>query len=316
MRNQNKYYHGVLLLNKERNITSHDAVLRVRSFIKQRRIGHSGTLDPLAEGLLVLCIGKATKIVQFLSGYDKTYEAEICLGQRSKTYDSEGVYHDQMPMTAPDMSIDEFSEIVQKYIGTITQTVPAYSAVRVNGERLYNMARRGVEIQLPERKVTIRNITILGYNKPYLQLRVACSSGTYIRTLANDIGEQLNCGAYLSGLLRTEVGTLNLNDALTLQEVQSLHEAGTLRQNLLPFEKVLKYGAIRITDEFEEKVICGRTVTYKDIVDIEGRFDIGDRILLKNVRGKVLAVGMAKTSSTSLPDSNGDELFKYVRVLN
>ncbi|MEA3296584.1 MAG: tRNA pseudouridine(55) synthase TruB [candidate division Zixibacteria bacterium] len=311
-----RYYHGVLLINKPRYMTSHEAVMRVRGFIKQRRIGHTGTLDPLAEGLLVLCIGKATKVVQFLSGYDKTYEGEICLGQQSKTYDSEGLYHNQMPMAAPDMSIDELTEIVKEYEGKIKQTIPAYSAVRVNGERLYNIARRGGNVDLPERYVNIRDITVLGYSKPYLQLRITCSSGTYIRTLANDIGNRLKCGGYLSGLLRISVGSLNLSDAFTLREVKDLHESGMLGQHLLPFEKVLNYGAIKITKEFEKKVICGRAPRYTDVVGIEGSFETGDRIVLKNVRGKIMAVGMAEVPSTSLQDSNSDELFKYVRVLN
>jgi tRNA pseudouridine55 synthase len=214
----------------------------IRRSIGQRRVGHTGTLDPLAEGLLVMCLGKATKIAQFLSGYDKTYEAEICLGQRSATYDREGIDNEQ-PVVDP-----------------------------------------------PEREIEIKEILFLGYRKPHLRLRIICSPGTYIRSLADDLGEKIGCGAYLSGLRRLAVGELRVKEALTLDDVRRRHEADTLHEQLLPYEAVLRYNAITVCDDFKESVICGKELTSADVEKLEGSFSASDRVLLKDTDGHILAV--------------------------
>lgn len=309
-------YNGVLLLNKPNGITSHDAVTLVRRIIHQRRIGHTGTLDPRAEGLLVICIGRATKVVQFLSDWDKSYDADILLGQRSRTYDSEGIYLDQAPKLPPDMSPKELTEFLKQFTGVIRQRVPAYSAVKVNGERLYNIARRGEEVETPERDVEIKKLQLLDYSKPILRIRVTCSKGTYIRTLADDIGTKLGCGGYLARLLRLSVGKFRIDDALSPEAIEQFHERGTLHKYMLPYGEVLDFPAIVVVDSFQEWVLSGKDVKVKHITAIEGAFGIGDKIVLKDQQGDILAVGTAQVSSSDWQTTSVDSLFKYVRVLN
>ncbi|MCK4607456.1 MAG: tRNA pseudouridine(55) synthase TruB [candidate division Zixibacteria bacterium] len=310
------YYHGVILLDKPAGITSHDAVLEVRRAIRQRRVGHAGTLDRLAEGLLVVCIGRATKIVQFLSGFDKTYEAQICLGRRSRTFDSEGVYADEAEQTIPDLNSTALAKLVSEFTGRIKQRVPIYSAVRVNGVRLHRLAREGVDVVPPEREVKIREIDVLEYDKPHLRLRISCSSGTYIRSLADDLGNRLGCGGYLSKLRRTAVGALTLDDAVSSDDVPRLHGAGKLADHLMSFADVLTFGAIRINDEYEPYVVSGKSLRARDVIGVEGSFGVGDKIVLKNTQGEVLAVGTAGSPSRCVGETRDGELFNYIRVLN
>lgn len=313
MNRRGRFYNGVLLLNKPIGITSHDAVTNVRKTILQRRAGHTGTLDPKAEGLLVVCLGRATKIAQFVSDFDKVYEAEVSLGRTSRTYDSEGLYENQLPKTAPDMDETEAQEVLNKYLGRIKQQVPAYSAVRVGGQHLYKMAREGNFVEPPTREVEIKEIDLIEYEKPCLRFRVHCTKGTYIRSLANDIGKDLGCGAYLSALIRTSVGHLDLSKALTLGEVTRYHSNGTLYSHLLPYDKVLEYPSLYISDELLPYIISGKDVRADDVTKIEGEFAAGDRIMLKNAKGQVLAIGMAEFDHDKL---QGPSVFGYTRVLN
>lgn len=317
----NRYYNGVLLLNKRSGITSHDAVQEVRRAIRQRRVGHTGTLDPRAEGLLLVCLGRATKLVPFLTEQEKTYEAEICLGQRSSTYDQEGVYQDQPLLQPPDMDVAEFQTLLDGYLGRQKQTVPAYSAVHVNGRRLYEIARSGESVDLPQRDVEISRIRATGYRRPHLRMVLTCSKGTYVRSLAHDIGEKLQCGAYLSGLKRLQVGRFQLEDALEIDDIERLHQTGRLGSALLRHDQVLEYSALVVSDEFRRQVINGRDLLPQDVVDVQGSFEVGDKIVLKDSRGYVLAIGESEVGSTAIEPQTEDEkvanrLFRYIRVLN
>ncbi len=309
-------YSGILLLNKQPGITSHDEIMNVRNIIGQKRVGHTGTLDPQAEGLLVICIGSATKIVQYLSNFDKSYEAEIYLGKSSTTYDSEGEITSDMPEAAPDFSAEEFSKILDDFRGTFTQKVPAYSAIRINGKHLYELARAGKEVERPERQVTISELEVISYIKPRLTIRVSCSKGTYIRTLADDIGNKLKCGAYLSALKRTGVNGLLLENALTIDEVEQLHQSGRLKERLLSFREMLDFRCIFVSDIFKEKVISGATLTSSDISGTDGNFSTGDRVLLKDQNGNALAIGRAEVDSSEISKSADSKIFTYSRVLN
>lgn len=318
MTRRGRFYNGVLLLNKPVGITSHDAVAQVRKAIQQRRAGHTGTLDPRAEGLLVICLGRGTKVARFLSDFNKVYDAEVLLGRKSRTYDSEGIYNDQMPMVVPDMSPKEAQELLNNYLGKIKQQVPPYSAVKVNGQRLYNLARNEMPVDPPTREVVINEIKLLDYNKPHLRFRVNCSKGTYIRSLANEIGDRLGCGAYLSSLKRLSVGKLSLNDALTLSEVERYHQNDTLGKHILHYGKVLIFPSITVTDQFRKYVVSGRKLVPEDIIEMEGEFSTGDTIMLKDTRGRVIAVGLAKRDSKDFHEPVGDDeiMFGYIRVLN
>ena len=318
MEKKHKSYNGVLLLNKPAGWTSHDVVAKVRGIISQRRVGHTGTLDPLAKGLLVVCVGRATKIAQFLSGHDKTYEADICLGMTSPTFDSEGIRDDQTPAEIADLTLDQIESLLDCYRGTITQIVPAYSAIRVDGQRLHHLARKQVEVDLPEREVEIKKLELLDYTKPRLRLRVTCSKGTYIRSLADDIGRDWGCGGYLANLTRTAVADFHLSEALTLEEVANRHANDSLQDSLLPFDRALHCGALTVTEDFRSGVLSGASLTRRDIAAVEGDFMAGDSVFLKDTEGEVLAIGKAMVAANSITDSahNGHTLFDYIRVLN
>lgn len=309
-------YHGVLPLDKPSGISSHDAVDRVRRIVRQRSIGHAGTLDPAAEGLLLLCLGRATKVVRFLVSDEKTYEATITLGRESKTYDAEGVDFETPANPVPELHKPALDKVLAKFRGAITQRVPAYSAVHVNGERLYEAARRGEEVQLPERPVTIKQLDVLSQTEDTVSIRVVCSKGTYIRSLAHDIGRELGCGGYLSYLKRTGAGSHSLGDAVTLDEVSELHDQDDLAERLTPIERALNFAAVTISDDFSRLVLHGRTPEPSDVVGIEGAFAPGDHIFVKNRAGSVLAVGTAAFASRQAPDKRPRTLLRYDRVFN
>ncbi|MBN1211479.1 MAG: tRNA pseudouridine(55) synthase TruB [candidate division Zixibacteria bacterium] len=309
-------YNGVLLLNKPSGISSHDAVMELRRILNQRGIGHTGTLDPLAEGLLVICLGSATKIARFISETDKTYEAEIYLGVRSDTYDAEGADYTAPARHVPDLSDDDLETLLVEFRGEINQKVPAYSAVRIDGKRLYQKARRGQPVERPKRTIKIHDIKLLDYRNPKIRISVTCSQGTYIRTLANDIGEKVGCGAHLSALKRTAVGKFTCDRALTLEETTRYCRTDKLEQHILPIDRALDFSAIKITDEFSRAVVNGRFLSWDDVTGVEGSFSSGDKVLLKNNRGGVLAIGTARVDSEDFKTQKGDQLFNYIRVLN
>jgi len=238
-------YDGVLLLDKPRGMTSHDVVDAVRQVYGTRRVGHTGTLDPLAEGLLVLCVGRATRIAQYLSDASKEYVATIEFGRTSPTYDAEGLEHEEAP---DNVTIDEdkLNAVLQQFTGTIEQQVPAFSAVRVDGERLHKSARAGKDVERPTRTVTVNDIFVLDLKDNQLRIRVRCSKGTYIRSLAHDIGQAYGTGAYLRLLRRTAIDNLRLEDAVPLNRLQEEAESGQQGQYLLAYERAFRYNRVLV----------------------------------------------------------------------
>lgn len=226
---------GFLLIDKPAGMTSHDVVDRVRKAANTRRVGHAGTLDPFATGLLILGINKATKQLNDLVGLDKTYDATAQLGATSTTDDPEGEitqgtgHRARGTGSIPDATMIE--RTLDQFRGGYTQTAPAFSAKKVGGKKLYELARKGTvgDIELPKKDVKIYELTIMSYDWPMLQFKTSCSSGTYIRALARDIGEALGTGAYLTELRRTKIGNYDVADALPLE---SLNE-DTLKQHLI-----------------------------------------------------------------------------------
>ncbi len=309
-------HNGVLLVDKPRGMTSHDVVDHLRRIIGQRRVGHTGTLDPLAEGLLVTCLGRATKLAQFISSFDKTYDAEVYLGQSSVTFDGEGVAAAGPPKPVPSVSDDQLESLLCRFVGTITQRIPAHSAVKVGGQRLYKLARMGREVELPERQVEIIDLQLLEYREPVLRIRVSCSPGTYIRALANDLGERLGCGAYLLGLRRTRVGQLSVDNALSLPEIERLCEHNELKERLLSPGQVLPYPAIVVSDDLRQAVLAGRSITSRQIIRLTGAFTEGQLVSVTDSDGNVLAIGTADASSALVSDAASGSLFTYTRVLN
>lgn len=254
---------GILPLYKPIGVTSHDCVDRLRNITHQRRIGHTGTLDPGAEGVLPICFGKATKVVQYMTEDTKTYEAEIKLGQATTTEDSDGEIIAEKPIEYP-LSRNEIIDALKKWTGTFEQTPPMYSAVKVKGKRLYEYAREGIEIERPKRQVTIYELELLDSRAEFageqisFRVRIRCSKGTYIRTLAVDIGQTLGYPAHMSALIRTASGAFTLEDCFTFEAIEKLMRENHLEEKLFPPGKALASLRRLTVDEKEEaKIING-----------------------------------------------------------
>jgi len=220
---------GVVVIDKPGGLTSFDVVARVRRALGEKRVGHTGTLDPMATGVLPVCVGEATKLVPFLVGGDKEYEAELCLGVTTDSLDATGTVTSET--NAAHVSRADVERALPGFVGTIQQRPPMHSAVRVDGQRLYKLAHQGLEIERQPRAVVVHAIELLGFEAPRARLRVRCGKGTYIRSLARDLGERLGCGALVQRLRRTRVGPFTVDEALTLEA-----EASTARARLLPIE--------------------------------------------------------------------------------
>ena len=231
-----KQVDGVLLLDKPIGLTSNDALQKARRLFSAAKGGHTGTLDPLATGLLPLCFGEATKFSADLLDADKTYEAELKLGVTTDSGDAEGQI---IASVAVDVEKEAIFKVLPQFIGAIQQVPPMHSALKRNGRPLYELARKGIEVEREPRAVTIHAIDVLSFAGDHLSLRVACSKGTYIRVLAADIGKALGCGAHLAGLRRTVVGDLDLARSVTLAELESLDETGRAG-HLQPVDALLR----------------------------------------------------------------------------
>lgn len=205
---------GILIIDKPGGITSHDVVNRIRRLTGIRRVGHAGTLDPLATGVLLLCVGHTTRLVEYLVGHDKVYEVTVRLGQATNTYDAEGKVVAERPFSH--LTTTQIKQSLDQFRGPIQQKPPIYSAIKKDGQPLYKLARAGVDVDVPARAVTIHTLEILTITLPEVHLRVICSSGTYVRSLAHDLGEALGCGGHVTALRRTAVGDFAVTDAVPL----------------------------------------------------------------------------------------------------
>lgn len=229
---------GVLVVDKPIGLTSHDVVQIIRRGTGIRRAGHTGTLDPRASGVLVVLIGPAVRLSEYVSASDKRYQATIRLGSSTDTYDAEGT------PTSPTVSVENITEehfnaILQKFVGEIEQVPPPYSAVKVKGRKAYEAARQGEEVDLTPRIIRVYSLEVLEWAPPEVVIDVYCSSGTYVRSLAHDLGKELGCGAHLIGLRRTRSGRFTLRDAVPLRRLQEAFEAGDWYKYLIPAAEAL-----------------------------------------------------------------------------
>lgn len=226
---------GVINIYKEAGYTSHDVVAKLRGILKQKKIGHTGTLDPQAQGVLPVCLGKGTKLCDLLADHDKEYEAVLRLGITTDTQDMEG---NVLQESSVQVSEKEVRTCILSFQGEQMQVPPMYSALKVNGKKLYELAREGKVVERKARPVTFHKIEVLWMELPKVKIRVQCSKGTYIRTLCNDIGEKLGCGGCMEELLRTRVERFALEDAVKLDEVQKAMEEGTVDSLILPVDRI------------------------------------------------------------------------------
>ena len=238
-------FEGILPIYKERGITSHDVVFRARRILQMKKIGHSGTLDPEVDGVLLLLLGGATKVSDYAMDLGKSYRAEVCLGIKTTTEDLTGELVEECKVT--DISLDKIKEILKSMIGEIEQKPPIYSAIKVNGRKLYEYARRGqFNVEIPTRKVNIYNISFIENSeyykddKFYFSIDINCGKGTYVRTIATSIGEKLNLPSTMSKLTRTRSGEITLDNCLTLSEVEQHLKDEILEEKLLRKEYALE----------------------------------------------------------------------------
>lgn len=257
---------GLILARKPRFVTSHDVVARLRTILSQQKIGHFGTLDPLASGLLLTAAGKATKLFPFFSKLDKAYEGRMRLGFSTDTYDNSGR---QTSMAIQDMpDAETLLEALKQFEGDITQVPPPFSAKKHLGKPLYVFARQNKPVESRPFRVRVHFLRLRNYSPPYLDFEVKCSSGTYIRALAHDLGQRLGCGAHLTELVRTEIGEYLLRDAITLEEIRELHEAGKTENFLLPLETLLPFFPRATLNETGARLVRnGRPVSQENIAE-------------------------------------------------
>ncbi|MDP6575591.1 MAG: tRNA pseudouridine(55) synthase TruB [Candidatus Peribacteraceae bacterium] len=251
--------HGFLLINKPVGPSSHDCVYQARRLLHEKKIGHLGTLDPAAEGLMVMAVGaKALKVVELFNKLPKEYEATIKFGEISSTYDREGVIEEfeiKPGVNLPTMT-DIQNVIADRIIGKIDQVPPAHSAIKIGGERAYRKMRQGRGVSIPPREVEIKKCEVLSFEYPILKARIACSSGTYIRSIANDLGILLRCGGYLQGLKRTKVGDWSLDDSAGLEDLTW--------SDVTPLKEVLRVRLkVELTSSQAEDVRHGRDIDIK-----------------------------------------------------
>ena len=242
--------HGIINVYKEKGYTSHDVVARLRGILGQKRIGHTGTLDPDAEGVLPVCLGKATKVCELLADWDKTYRAILLLGQVTDTQDVSGEILETREVTA---SIKEVYEAIQSFKGEYAQVPPRYSALKVNGKKLYELAREGKTVERKARNVQIHEIKIHEIVLPRISMTVNCSKGTYIRTLCHDIGQKVGCGGCMEQLLRTQVGMFRVEESLRLDEIEVLHDLGQLQEHMAAIDSLFSlYPAVTVKQEYQK----------------------------------------------------------------
>ncbi|MGO9013627.1 MAG: tRNA pseudouridine(55) synthase TruB [Dissulfurispiraceae bacterium] len=285
----------VVQFNKSGNSTSHDAVAAVKKLFKVRKAGHAGTLDPLATGILLICLNEATKITGYLSDLDKEYIVTARLGESTDTYDTEGTITRQSS-AALAVTRKEVETTLSEFTGEIEQTPPMFSAVKMNGRPLYELARKGIVVDRKPRVVMVRSIEIIEFKMPYLRLRVSCSKGTYIRSLCNDIGDALGVGAHVTELARTRIGDFTLENAAAIDELPQKTEA------LHTIDAALKHLCeIRLNGDEYMRAINGSPVPFAEAEDRRtgGMESLRSAFVrLRNPEGNIFGIG--KVAATSI----------------
>lgn len=249
---------GILNVYKEKGYTSHDVVAKMRGILRMKKIGHTGTLDPDAEGVLPVCLGKGTRLCDMMTDKEKTYRAVLLLGVETDTQDVSGTVLSSSPV---EVTPDQVEAAILKFLGPYDQIPPMYSALKVNGKKLYELARAGKEVERSARPVTIHEIRVEEICLPRVTFTVTCSKGTYIRTLCYDIGKLLGCGACMESLVRTRVNEFLLEESLTLSQIEKLRDDGTLMEHVVPVESVfLELPLFLVHPDFDKLVHNGNPV--------------------------------------------------------
>ena len=253
---------GIIIIDKPLGRTSHDMVYEMRKVTGIKKIGHTGTLDPMATGVLPVCIGSATKMADMLTLSDKSYIAELVLGRTTDTQDADGKVLTECEVNC---SEEEIRCAVNSFVGEIEQVPPMYSAIKQNGKKLYELARQGIEVERKPRKVTINSIDILEISGERVKIDVSCSKGTYIRTLCEDIGKKLGVGAYMNTLRRTRTGQFTIEESHTLSEIKELKESGGIESIIIPADRMFEeYPSVTLNPKQVKSVTNGVAMTYRE----------------------------------------------------
>lgn len=299
---------GVFNINKPHGLTSHDVVDRVRRITGVRRVGHTGTLDPAAVGVLPVCVGRATKVVQFLIACDKEYRATMELGVVTDTQDGAGKVLERRDASA--VTEDQVRRVAAEFTGDLEQIPPMVSAVRVQGRRLYQLARKGYEVERAPRRVRILELEILKVEVPRVGFRVVCSKGTYVRTLTADMGERLGCGAHQAELLRTRSGAFRIEDTIALEALEHSDDPAS---HLIPIGTALGHlPAIRVRPWFERFVKSRAIIPTSELLEQPAAgLEPGAHIRVKGRQGRLLAVAEVLND----PSGESPRIFRTVRML-
>lgn len=255
---------GILNILKPTGMTSHDVVSSVRKILNMKKVGHAGTLDPNVAGVMVICVGKGTKLSDYLMNGDKEYVCELVLGQSTDTQDSYGAVVKQNDKF--DLSIDEIINVLREFEGEQLQVPPMYSAVKLNGKKLYEYARQNIEVKKPGKLVDIKEIKLIKFEETKVLMKIKCSKGTYMRTLCNDIGEKLGTYGHMGILIRTEAKGLHIENSVTLEELKSLYDNNRLNECLLSIDEVYPLEKIFVDDEYYDRITAGNEVYYEKTV--------------------------------------------------
>ena len=279
---------GILNIYKEKGYTSHDVVARLRKIVGQKKIGHTGTLDPDAEGVLPVCLGRATRLCDMLTDHDKTYRTVLLLGRSTDTQDISGKVLEEH--NASHVTPEEAEKCIREFVGEYDQIPPMYSALKINGRKLYELAREGKTVERKSRRVKIYDIQINDINIPEISMEVSCSKGTYIRTLCQDIGDRLGVGGCMKTLLRTRVGRFDISDSVCLDEVEEKVNSGCLKEILIPLDAVFAdLDRAVIADRYASLAYNGNPVFEKNLQEIPGKM-AGSRCRLYDSKGRFIGV--------------------------
>lgn len=261
---------GILNILKPPGMTSHDVVSYIRKITGIKKVGHTGTLDPGAAGVLPICIGKSTKIVDFLMNDRKVYICELKFGNKTDTYDKYGklIYDEDMELS--NLELNDILKVLEYFKGEITQKPPAFSAIKIGGKRAYDLAREGIDVEVPIRKVTIYDIKILNYDLPYLMLQIECSKGTYIRSICNDIGDMLKCSAYMNFLIRTRTGNFHIENSCILDEI----DKNNFKDFIINTDDALSMQSIYVDEINEARIMNGNDVQLNTNIDYDEKIKI------------------------------------------
>ncbi|MBI4537133.1 MAG: tRNA pseudouridine(55) synthase TruB [candidate division NC10 bacterium] len=287
--------HGVLNMNKPAGMTSHDVVDVVRRILGLQRVGHTGTLDPQATGVLPLCVGRATRIAQFLTQADKEYQMTLRLGITTDTLDAAGRETGRQPV---EVSREAVEALLPRFVGEIQQVPPLYSAKKVRGERLYRLARRGEDVPRDPVKVRVHSLTMLEFLPPLVRLQVACSKGTYARTLCDDLGRALGCGGHLQDLVRIRSGRFTLESAVSPEALEACVREGRLGEALIPMAEALAHlPAVRLAPEAAARLLHGGAVAVGMVAQFPGDLPVGSLVRVLGYRRQLLSVAETTVAS-------------------